>query len=443
MEDKKKNWKPIAAWAALIIAAACLVITGLSFMYGQTRQNALLRHGYEVLRTTEEVNYSLVEGMEAVRLSAFVIGEMMDRGSSQTEIKSYLENQSRSYQKAIDNNFSGLYGLFRGEYLDGVGWTPKVGDDYDPKSRPWYIEAMKAEGEVALVTPYVDTQTGLVMMSISKLLKDRESVISMDVALDGIQQLIENTAYDNSWESGMILDPDGFVVAHSDASQVGRNYSSQEERGSLGYQIISRIPNAKDSHFVVNYDGRPHFVFFGKVGGEWYSVIVLDGIKVMKTSYEGYVAAFFVLMLLILAAAFLIKRAEDRKNVIPTRELYQEIRAMRGIYFLFYSINLINDTFIDLTASDAKKDIGRPKNGAQVAVRAAMDSMTDERYKKNIYDFINFDTLRDRLREKNTISKEFINNKNRRCRVRFAPAHYSGDKSLATVMWMVEVIEEG
>jgi hypothetical protein len=98
-----------------------------------------------------------------------------------------LVNEAADEQAEIDENFTGIYGYIQGEYLDGIGWIPD--DDYDPKSREWYLEAFEANGEPTIVHPYLDAQTDTIMISVSQLLNDGESVVSLDIALNEVQYI--------------------------------------------------------------------------------------------------------------------------------------------------------------------------------------------------------------------------------------------------------------
>ena len=50
---------------------------------------------------------------------------------------------------------------------------------------------MESDDEITFVEPYVDMQTGEVMMTVTDMLADGESVIALDVSLKPIQEIIE------------------------------------------------------------------------------------------------------------------------------------------------------------------------------------------------------------------------------------------------------------
>ncbi|SCY33424.1 methyl-accepting chemotaxis sensory transducer with TarH sensor [Paenibacillus polysaccharolyticus] len=75
-----------------------------------------------------------------------------------------------------------------GKYLSSSDTaTPQ---DYDPRTRPWYTEAMSQPGQVIVTDPYTSTSTNSVTVSIAKALDDRSGVVSLDLDLNDISNSI-------------------------------------------------------------------------------------------------------------------------------------------------------------------------------------------------------------------------------------------------------------
>jgi hypothetical protein len=129
-------------------------------------RNHLLNEAKEVLRTTEaNIEMSLREPEATLINSAFTVQDMLEKGAEQEEILDYLTSLT-DWLMTNDNRiegFNGVYGVIRGEYMDGTGWEMPEG--YVPEERPWYIGAQDAGGEIAITIPYVDADTGGVVVS--------------------------------------------------------------------------------------------------------------------------------------------------------------------------------------------------------------------------------------------------------------------------------------
>ena len=101
---------------------------------------------------------------------------------------------------------TGLYGFINGKFYSGTRWTPPEG--YVATERPWYTNAMKTPGEIAMLDPYVDVQTGNVMLAAGQTLCDGDSVISVDISLDQIQKLTEEAVNSGDTDIAMALNED-------------------------------------------------------------------------------------------------------------------------------------------------------------------------------------------------------------------------------------------
>lgn len=81
---------------------------------------------------TERLKGYLIKGMDVLQVTSITVEYMMQHGASAKEIETFLVEESERYKEKIDVNFTGIYGLFNGNYLDGIGWVPD--DNYNRKN---------------------------------------------------------------------------------------------------------------------------------------------------------------------------------------------------------------------------------------------------------------------------------------------------------------------
>lgn len=60
---------------------------------------------------------------------------------------------------------------------------------YDPRERPWYTQAIEAQGEVIITDPYIATSSGTLVVTIAQQLADKSGVIGIDLAIQRLAEI--------------------------------------------------------------------------------------------------------------------------------------------------------------------------------------------------------------------------------------------------------------
>ncbi|MBQ1294480.1 MAG: hypothetical protein IIY21_10600, partial [Clostridiales bacterium] len=89
-------------------------------------------------------------------ITADTVDHMVANGATKEEIVEYITRESTNAADQFDDSYTGYYGVINGEYVDGVGWVPP--ENYDATERDWYKDAIAADGQTLVVSPYVDSQ---------------------------------------------------------------------------------------------------------------------------------------------------------------------------------------------------------------------------------------------------------------------------------------------
>lgn len=253
----------IVSLAAIVVLSVCTIMT----FYRKSVNDTLALAAETVEQEQEHMNSYLNRAMDAVEVTKITVEHMMRDGRSNQDILDFLTSESDYYLQDIDDTFTGIYGLINGEYIDGIGWVPD--DDYVSQDRSWYKAAVAAGGEPTLGQPYLDAQTDTIMVSVSQLLYDGESVISLDVSLDSIQSETENIKL-NGQGYAFVCDKSGLVITHSDKKEVGRDYT----QGGMSTLMKGIVDNDGRS-FQTVIDDNKVTVFSYSIMDEWYVVMVI------------------------------------------------------------------------------------------------------------------------------------------------------------------------
>lgn len=208
-------------------------------------------------------------------VTADTVDVMVKNGDDSARILRYLIGESKNQEQQFDENYTGLYGYVQGKYLDGVGWVPP--QDYDPTQREWYLSAKKAEGESTIVSPYVDAQTGAVIISFSRMLSDGESVMSLDVTMNEIQTIVQDVTIKGKGYS-MIVNEDGMIIAHRDASMNGKYIDDLEDYG----EVIPNLRNGGVTSFQAKIRDEKCTVFMAEVLDQWDALIIVENSELYR-----------------------------------------------------------------------------------------------------------------------------------------------------------------
>ncbi len=446
MRDFFNNFKwisKIGAGYAVFLGIALTVFSVLiisdSYLMGRAVMHDMENVGEITSEYGEQAITSYLQTcVEAVSLTGHGVEKLLDDRVPSYDIQKYIEVQSDNYTQVIDPNYTGIYGYINGKYVDGAGWTPEPG--YDAKSRPWYEDALEAGGSPKLVDPYMDMQTKKVAMSVSKLLKDQDSVISIDVSLAKVQEMTEQILRDNEKTEVMLITSDGTIVAHSVESRTLGNIFSKTEL--LHGHTMEELNDPNNDFFKVSYKGKKYYVYFKEVYDDWFVVSQIN-IDTAISEKNGIVAAHVFAMILLWGSMFGLfvnvgkRRFEANKN-------YSQMYSISGIYTTMDLINLEEDTFqmVRCDGEELRDSQEGMTVGAHRIMRETMWVCTAESSQNKLFNFIDLKTLNERMSDTDTISIEYLDNNNKWCRGRFTVVERNKRGNLKSVLWMIEPIDK-
>lgn len=279
------------------------------------------KHVYELGNDkTAAISADLENYLETARsvlwVAADTVDHMVANGATNEEIVEYITRESTNTASQFDETYTGIYGVINGQYVDGVGWVPPA--DYDPTVRDWYKDTVAAGGQPLVVSPYVDAQTGNVIISVCKALTDTSNVLGMDLTLTGVQETVEETQIDGNGYA-FILNYDGIVVAHKDAGENGKNYSEIADKSELFKEIME----TGKGNFEMEIDGKMCTVFVDKVLDQWHLAIVVESDALFRPTRNVLVVSVLVglLVFALLSTFYILNFRHERKISLRLEEM--------------------------------------------------------------------------------------------------------------------------
>ena len=236
--------------------------------------------------STELDNY-LTLAMSTLNVAAETVDYMLARGDSSQEISDYIYDQTQRQFENFDENFTGLYAVVDSEYIDGDGWVPP--SDYKAMTRDWYKTAVAAGGKIVIVSPYVDAQTGSVVITICKMLKEKYydgngrvyyNVVALDVKANHIQEITESADISGSGYA-MIVNSDGFIISHRDSMMRG-----MMAEDVYGEGFMERVIDNTNPSVGIRVNDEEYTFFTSQVMDQWYVVMAVKNSDLLDEAYS-------------------------------------------------------------------------------------------------------------------------------------------------------------
>lgn len=411
----KLNHRVTLISLSVFLGTFFLIFCVFQWLNTATKRNVLDRWKHTAVQAASQVNYYLKMPLDAVAFSAVTLNEMAAQGKSHAEAWSYLINETAIYSTVIEENNTGVYSYYQGQYLDGSQWTPP--DDYQPKERPWYKAAVEAHGDITFTKPYLNLQTFTMMMSVSKLLDDGESVVSMDIFLDSVQHMAEETVSDRMVKAALVMDKENFVVASSNRDLVGQ------------------------VHNLTEYNPKKHIVIQEGINADWDFVLILNKHDLYEQMAAVYI--FSGIVLLAVVVIYLVTLLSISRKYAEAESLSREVQAVADIYTVVLKIDVqsgainairLNAVIHDLLAGDFSR------YGERTAFFAEKIAATQS--KELLAKFLELDTLEERLQGEKSISQEFMDFKECWVRVRYVSVDCDTEGHLQHVLLAFESIDK-
>ena len=267
----------------------------------------------------------LSDARSILQVSSDTVDLMLQKEESEEKILDFLKYQTVTQQKLFDENFTGLYSVCRGEYLDGSGWIPP--EDYEPTERDWYNEAVKAGGKVVIVPPYVDAQTHSIVITICRLIADTaeqeayhsKNVMALDVIVNHLQEITEKEDVGGKGFAFVVND-DGLIVTHKDPSLAGEN-----AKDIYGHELLEKLKETGSGTMQVPLNEEESTLFVSRLLDQWYVVLAVSDSELMEDVHMQLTVSILV-SLVIFALISLFYSLAYRNEQVHEKQL-EEMRT--------------------------------------------------------------------------------------------------------------------
>ncbi|UXO87292.1 methyl-accepting chemotaxis protein [Bacillus safensis] len=184
------------------------------------------------------INENIGNKSDAVTL----FSDLLKASNLQEKNRNVTIKELQQFGKINEKDVSAIYaGSEKGLFMQYP--VQKMPDGYDPRERPWYQEALKAEnGKQVITKPYVAASTGKMVITIAQKMKDGSGVIGLDMEIDSLLQKLKEIKIGQKGYA-FIMEKDKTVLAdptQKSGSQVNENLASiifKNKEGSGSYTL--------------------------------------------------------------------------------------------------------------------------------------------------------------------------------------------------------------
>ena len=307
-----------------ILMTASVFYTSLLF-YRVSYSGAMEDGEARVQAYADELENYLIVARSVLGVTADTVEVMLKNEEPQEKIVDYIYLQTKKQASQFDENFTGLYAYIDGEYMDGSGWQPQ--DNYVVEERDWYKAAVKANGDTVIVSPYVDADTGSLVITICKLLNDggktgddqKRNVVALDMVVNSVQEMTE--AVDIGGKGyAMVVNYDGMIVSHPDISLCGKNFGEIFDR-----DLLAKVVSNDSKTIRTTIDGEKNTLFTRCVLNKWYVVIVVSDAELLEETKNqlGVNVVVSLIVFLLITFFYYLGYKNDKLNA-------QRMEAMRS-----------------------------------------------------------------------------------------------------------------
>ncbi len=440
----RKTWKEKSLIIKCIIFTvlvaalfAGVIFAFYSRLYEEKRANIIKGGRMSAMQAADLIGNYFVTNTDAIKLTAFALDEMISEKRSDADIQEYLASQSIAIKNVVSENTSGIYGYINEKFFSGVNWIAPEG--YDATKRPWYIKPLTDPGQITVLEPYNDLQAGHTMIALGKTLCDGVSVVSVDVSLDRVQTITENATVFENADAEMILTETGIVIAHSDRSEVGKNYL--DEDNTLGATVFSELMRTDDDSFEISFGGYNYIVYVATMRNGWHCISVMNSTRTLMELNVLFASTLSTAIVLTAVISFIMITSVRRQ--ITAKQLSSQLSTLSDIYISLHEINFVSDTFrtIRCTNDLAAEMTSGSRHNCQELISGIMEKCTDPLSRDMILDFVDFSKLDHRLKERDTMTEEFLSIEKNWRRARFIVSERQPNGRVGRAMYLIEDID--
>ncbi len=171
-------------------------------------------------------------------------------GPVQGDEDPYVRAMLDSYRTKNPDVELAAVGTDKGVYIN----SPKSAVNppgYDPRKRPWYIISSENKGKPTVINPYISTNSGQVVVTISQTSDDNHGVVSVSLSLKALSEMASQAKIGKEGYI-FIIDKNRNVLVHPTIKPGSKNEDA----------LVEDMFRQKNGSMTYEHEGKKKIAFF-------------------------------------------------------------------------------------------------------------------------------------------------------------------------------------
>ena len=282
--------KLILAFATiLLIPSLCIGWFSYKTAYSKVEENMVENANSSVVMLNHTLNQVITGTQKNVDFMASRIA-LEGVGLVQGDEDPFARTMLDAYKATHTDVELAAVGTDKGVYMNSPV-TAVNAPGYDPRKRPWYIMASENKGKPTVINPYISSNSGQVVVTVSQTVSDGHGVISLSLSLQELTK-IANEIKIGKEGYVYILDKNSNILVHPTLKP------GSKAEGPLFEQMMKQ----KNGIMRYEYEGKKRLAFLitnentgWLIGGTMSETEIVAAAKPILITTLGIVLLFLVI----------------------------------------------------------------------------------------------------------------------------------------------------
>ena len=318
-------------WTMLFVAVVLLGISAANTLrIYQVERDRLMAEGQRQVQDIATQLDTSLRRMKSVMdaLAVEVEDYLVNEKPAHDALEDFLSAKSNRLKTMVDHAYVELYVARKGWYASGIGWKPPA--SFKPETRPWFRRALENPGRTVLQPPYYALPRDVLTIAVSRLLRDGQTVVSLDVDMVKFNPLFRAAGTTGRRDASYVffLAPDGTIVAHAGGGRHGRTVVGRVGPGDGS-------PGGEDGP-MLRAEDEGVVVFSQKVVDGWSAAVAVQRSRLLAPVWNSIVwqllASGALLLLGFCWLSYAVRRSERAAEAVVAANSATMERALQALH---------------------------------------------------------------------------------------------------------------